>query len=92
MKKITEDKELIKIRYININGINAVSTINIEEEWHEHDPEIIGITENHFMNRSRLEGIYNRLEAKKKKKKKVCVGGEVKSCNKDLFIYLLIFL
>ena len=51
IKKILENRQekgIIKIGYININGINITSTVDLEEECKDRELEIIGITETHF--------------------------------------------
>ena len=59
-----QGKGIIKIGYININGINITSTIDLEEECKDHGLEIIGITETHLRNKSKWDGTHYRLEAK----------------------------
>ena len=52
----TQGKERIEIGYININGLNITSTIDLEEERKEHELEIASITETHLRNKSKWKG------------------------------------
>ena len=60
---------MIKIGYINVNGLDIPSTIDLfKEECKEQELEIIGLTETHLRNKSKWEGIYYRLETKRREK------------------------
>ena len=77
-----QEKGIIKIGYININGINIASTIDLEEECKDHELEIIGITETHLRNKSKWDGTYYRLEAKGREKRNKKGGGVALMINK----------
>ena len=74
---------MIKIGYININGLNITSTIDLEEECKDHELEIIGITEIHLRNKSKWDGKYYRLEAKGREKRNKKGGGVALMINKQ---------
>ena len=77
-----QEKGIIKIGYININGINITSTIDLEEECKDHELEIIGITETHLRNKSKWDGTHYRLEAKGREKRNKKEGGVALMINK----------
>ena len=77
-----QEKGIIKIGYININGINITSTIDLEEECKDHELEIMGITETHLRNKSKWDGTHYRLEAKGRDKRNKKGGGVALMINK----------
>ena len=77
-----QGKEIIKIGYININGLNITSTIDSEEECKDYELEIIGITETHLRNKSKWDGKYYRLEAKGRERRNRKGGGVALMINK----------
>ena len=78
-----QEKGIIKIEYININGINITSTIDLEEECKDHGLEIIGITETHSRNKSKWDGTHYRLVAKGREKRNKKGGGVALMINKQ---------
>ena len=75
INKEKNNKHVVNIGFININGTNITYWPDIEEEFKENKIDIIGIVETHLKNRSTWNGKYYKMIAKGREKKKKKGGG-----------------
>ena len=77
------NKEITKIGFININGTNAASWPDLEEEFNDNELKIVGIVETHLRNKGKWNGKYFKMITKGREKKKKRGGGTAIMINNE---------